>query len=42
VIQQVDVRAVPLSIREHRGHSGWCPCCQRMYEWPFTGVVPLP
>jgi transposase len=35
VIQQVDIRAVPLTIQEHRGHSGWCPCCQRMYEAPL-------
>jgi len=35
VIQQVDVREAPLSIQEHRGHSGWCPCCQRMYEAPL-------
>jgi len=35
VIQQVDIREVPLTIQEHRGHSGWCPCCQRMYEAPL-------
>src|SRR3954462_5657823 len=25
VVQQVDVRDVPLSIQEHRSHPGWCP-----------------
>ena len=24
IIQQVDINEVPLSIQEHRGHSGWC------------------
>jgi transposase len=32
VIQQVDITMPPLSIQEHRGHSGWCPCCQKVYE----------
>jgi transposase len=37
VIQQVDVRAVPLMIQEHRGHPGWCSHCQKEYEpeWPL-------
>ncbi|HMB02452.1 MAG TPA: IS66 family transposase [Isosphaeraceae bacterium] len=35
VIQQVDIREVPLSVQEHRGHSGWCPCCQKMDEAPL-------
>jgi transposase len=35
VIQQVDLRAVPLSIQEHRAHSGWCPQCQKLYEAPL-------
>lgn len=32
VIQQVDINDVPLEIQEHRGHSGWCPQCQKVYE----------
>ena len=32
VVQQVDVGEVPLSIQEHRVHSGWCPHCQKMHE----------
>src|SRR4051795_7520890 len=35
VVQQVDVREVPLSIQEHRSHSAWCPRCQKMYEAPL-------
>jgi transposase len=35
VVQQVDVREVPLSIEEHRSHPGWCPRCQKMYEAPL-------
>ena len=37
VIQQVDVREVPLMIQEHRGHPGWCDHCQKEYEpaWPL-------
>src|SRR3954451_8355279 len=35
VVQQVDVREVPLSIQEHRSHPGWCPRCQVMHEAPL-------
>ncbi len=35
VVQQVDVREVPLSIQEHRSPSGWCPRCQVMHEAPL-------
>src|SRR5512143_3223112 len=35
VVQQVDVREVPLSIQEHRSHQGWCPRCQKMHEAPL-------
>jgi transposase len=35
VVQQVDIGDVPLSIQEHRSHSGWCPQCQKMYEAPL-------
>src|SRR4051794_10416371 len=35
VVQQVDVRDVPLSIQEHRSHSAWCPRCQKMHEAPL-------
>jgi transposase len=35
VIQQVDIADVPLSIQEHRGHAGWCPCCAKLFEAPL-------
>src|SRR3954452_8568453 len=35
VVQQVDIREVPLAIAEHRSHPGWCPHCQKMYEAPL-------
>ena len=37
VIQQVDIKDVPLVIQEHRGHPGWCSCCQKVYEATGTG-----
>jgi transposase len=39
VVQQVDVREVPLSIQEHRSHPGWCPHCQKMYEAPLPLAI---
>src|SRR4051812_39608408 len=35
VVQQVDVREVPVSIQEHRSHPAWCPRCQEMHEAPL-------
>src|SRR5262245_41455458 len=35
VIQQVDIRDVPLLIQEHRGHPGWCAHCHKCYEAPL-------
>ncbi len=35
IIQQVDINDVPLSIQEHRSHSGWCSCCQKLYAAPL-------
>jgi transposase len=39
VVQQVEIREVPLSIQEHRSHLGWCVRCQRMYEAPLPPRV---
>jgi transposase len=39
VVQQVDVREIPLSIEEHRSHPGWCPHCQKMVEAPLPPGV---
>ena len=35
VIQQVDIKDVPLEIQEHRGHPGWCSHCQKQFEAPL-------
>src|SRR3954467_2647900 len=35
VIQQVDVKDVPLEVQEHRGHPGWCPRCRKQFEAPL-------
>jgi len=39
VVQQVDVREVPLSIQEHRGHPGWCPHCQKTDDAPLPSGI---
>ena len=39
VVQQVDIAGVPLSIQEHRGHPGWCPHCQKLYEAPLAAAI---
>src|SRR3954470_25019720 len=35
VIQQVDIKDVPLEIQEHRGHPGWCAHCHQQFEAPL-------
>jgi transposase len=35
VVQQIDVREVPLSIQEHRSHPAWCPHCRVMHQAPL-------
>jgi transposase len=30
VIQQVEIVATPIEVSEHRGHAGFCPCCQKI------------
>ena len=32
VIQQVDIKDVPLEVQEHRGHPGWCSHCQKQFK----------
>src|SRR5215210_6966056 len=39
VVQQVDIREVPLSIQEHRSHPGWCPHCRKMSEAPLPSGI---
>jgi transposase len=35
IVQQVDIRDVPLEIHEHRSHPTWCPHCQRVHYAPL-------
>jgi transposase len=37
VTQQVDVRALPLHVTEHRQHESFCTCCTKA----FRGAVPM-
>jgi transposase len=30
VVQQIEIREVPLQIEEHCSHPGWCPHCQKV------------
>jgi len=36
IVQQIEIREVPLQIEEHRSQPGWCPVCQK------TCYAPLP
>jgi transposase len=35
VVQQIEIREVPLEIQEHCSHPGWCPHCQKVRYAPF-------
>jgi transposase len=39
VVQQIDIRDVPLVIEEHRGHAAWCPACQVVHYAPLPNFV---
>jgi len=39
VVQQIDIRAVPLSIEEHRSLAGWCPQCAKVHTAALPAVV---
>src|SRR6266545_401854 len=39
VVQQVDIRAVPLEIEEHRTHPGWCSHCQKVCYAPLPQSI---
>jgi transposase len=39
VIQQVEIHTVPITVEEHRGLPGWCPCCQRLRYGPWPVPV---
>jgi transposase len=39
VIQQVEIREIPIRIEEHRGLAHWCPKCQRVHYAPLPQEV---
>lgn len=39
VIQQVELREVPLHIEEHWQHESYCPCCDKSYRGVLPGDV---
>jgi len=39
VIQQVEIRDVPIRIDAHRGHASWCPSCRAIHYAPFPATV---
>ena len=39
VVQQLDIRAVPLAIEEHRCLAGWCPQCAKVHTAALPAVV---
>jgi transposase len=39
VIQQVEIRDVPIQIDAHRGHASWCPRCRAVHYAPFPATV---
>ena len=41
VVQQIDIRDVPLSSVEHRSVAGWCPRCQRHHFAPLPSGIEI-
>jgi transposase len=39
VVQQVEIVATPIEISEHRGHAGFCPCCQKIHYAEIPAAV---
>lgn len=39
IVQQVEIREVPIHIEEHRGHAHWCAHCQRLHYAPLPKPV---
>ena len=39
VVQQVDVRDIPLHVEEHRQHARYCPCCERVFRAALPASV---
>jgi transposase len=39
VVQQVEIVATPIEISEHRGHAGFCPCCQKVHYAEIPAAI---
>jgi transposase len=39
VVQQVEIVATPIEISEHRGHAGFCPCCQMVHYAEIPAAI---
>jgi transposase len=39
VIQQIEIKEIPIEIDEHRGHAYWCPNCQKIYYAPIPDDI---
>lgn len=39
VVQQVEIVATPIEVSEHRGHAGFCPCCQKVHYAEIPAAV---
>ena len=39
VVQQIEIRVVPVQIEEHRSHPGWCPHCRKVHFAPLPSDV---
>jgi transposase len=39
VVQQIDIRAVPISSVEHRSLAGWCPHCRCHHYAPLPSAI---
>src|SRR3984957_6376545 len=39
LVQQLDIRDVPLHIEEHRSFAGWCPRCEVLHHAPLPNGI---
>jgi transposase len=39
IVQQVEIKEVPIKIEEHRGHAHWCAKCQQVHYAPLPKPV---
>jgi transposase len=39
IVQQVEIVAAPIEVSEHRGHAGFCRCCQKIRYAPIPAPV---